>query len=199
MGMKRYKITLLSGLLIGAVVMGAFLFIDREENSVSLINGGAEMRLTEEQYQLLESSINSESFEQMNDIKRKNAWLFLNAMAEIGFVEGRYPGQSRVGLATRILELLGVGEIQELEIVNYENDIYDPDRGTYGVNGYFIARIVGENDLIYYVHYFQTGGIGIVFKDRDNGEIIYNRALHTIIDGRLCKREYPRGPAIDCE
>ena len=161
-GMKSNKIILvilISVLFISAMVMGAFYLIDREE-AVSVENGGDEMALTEEQYpislengrdemtlteqqyQLLEDSILLTELEDMSNIRRRNAWIFLNAMAEIGFVEGRYPGQSSVSRATWVLDVLGVGEIQELEIVNYENDIYDPDRGKYGVNGQLIWDVV---------------------------------------------------------
>jgi hypothetical protein len=217
MVMKRNKIIvvlLISVLFIGAVVIGAFHFIDREdsvsleniedemiltEDPVPLPNVEDEVILTEEEYQLLEDSIIPESLEQMNDIERRNAYLILDAMAEIDFVENRAQGQSGVGFATRILDLLGVGEIQALEIVSYDNGIQESSAKASGVGGHFNSRIVGENGQIYYMYYNQTWGIGIVRKESEDGEMIYNSALPTLYEGRLCEREYPRGPFIDCE
>jgi hypothetical protein len=189
--MKRNKIILvifISGLFIGAVVMGAFHFID-EEGPVPLESGEDEMILTEEQYQLLKDSIIPIELEQMSGIERRNAWLILNAMAEIGFVENRYPGESGIGSVTWILNLLGVGEIEELTTVRIDQE----DEPLAGV---LVIKIVTIEDSIYYIRYHQTWGIDMIIKESEDGEVIYDRFMHSIIDGRICEREYLRGPAI---
>jgi len=152
-----------------------------------------EMGLTEEQYQLLRDSIRSASLEQMNAIERRNAWLMLDAMAEIEFVENRSPGESGVGLATRYLELLGVGEIKELAVVDiWQQNIDD-------LAAVLVMRIVNSEDRTYYLRYNQTWGLGIVTRDSEDGEIIFDSFIHSIRDGRLCEREYPQGSVISRE
>jgi hypothetical protein len=194
-GIKHNKITvviLISGLFSGAVVIGAFHFIDRED-SVSLENVEDEVTLTEEEYQLLQDSIRPAALEQMCNIERRNTYLILNAMADIAFTENRAQGQSNVGFATRILDLLGVGEIKEITPLRI-----DQNDGT--LQGILVTRIITVDDSTYYMRYHQTWGTDIVRKESEDGETVYDRFMHVLYDGRLCEREYPRsGPFIDYE
>ena len=173
-----------------------------EENSMPETDGGDEMALTEEdvtllteeQYQLLTDSILPGAFEEMSNVERRNAWLMLDAMAEVEFFESN-PSQSGVGRATWILGMLSVGEIQELTVVRVEREI---DDFTDSLVDDLIIRIVNGEDSIYYVWYQRSSGLGMVTTDSEDGEMIYNRVLHTIRDGQICEREYPRGPIRYC-
>jgi len=145
-----------------------------------------EMGLTDEQYQLLVDSILPESLEQMSVIRRRNAWLILDMMVEIDFVESTAPGQSRVGYATWILDVLGVGEIEELDIALLSQDA-------------LTIRIVNEDDEIYYLRYPRSSLLSRVTRDSEDGEILYEGQIHAVRDGRLCEREYARGPIVRCD
>jgi hypothetical protein len=199
MVMKRNKIILvilICVLIISIGVIAAFRLIDGQDSigedsppSMSVENGGAELELTEEQYQLLKDSILHEEIEEMSDIRRINAWFILNAMREIEFVENRSPGESGVGSATWILDLLGVGEITELSVVRVTEGAHD-------LAGELIVRIVNTEGSTYYIWYNRTWGLGEVTKESEDGEMIYNSLMYTIIDGRICEPESPHGPAI---
>ena len=144
--------------------------------------------LTEEQYQFLTSSILRGVFEELGAVERRNAWLILDAMREVGFIEPTQPGQSRAGSASWILGMLGIGEIQELTVVehhpcnSYEN---------LNVNGFLILRIVSEENNIYYADFGQTWGLDMVFEESWNGILIFSRIFHRIIDGQICEIWYP--------
>ena len=216
MVMKRNKLIL--GIFIGvlficAVVLGAINLINREdsvpvtndgnetvitEESIPETNGGDEMilpeeevtPLTEEQYQQLKDSIRPESFDYMNSIMRRNAWLLLDTMAEVEFVENRNPGESAVSGASWILEQLGVGEIEKLTVVDIWHQNIDD------LAAVLIIRIVNSEDRTYYLQYNQTWGLGVVRKDSEDGELIYSIATHFIVDdGRICGLEHS-GSAI---
>ena len=206
MVMKRNKLILgifISLLFIGAVVLGVVKVIDREdsvpvtnngeavltEESIPETNGGDEMTLeemglTEEQYQLLKDSIIPASLEQMNAMRRRNAWLMLNAMVEVDFVENTYPGESGVGLAAWILSLLDVGEIEELTDTRVSQGVHD-------LSDVLIMRFVSYDDNIYYIWYHRTWGLIMVKKDSEDGELIYSSDTHIIVDdGRICGLEH---------
>ena len=150
-----------------------------------------EMGLTEEQYQLLRDSIMPESLEQMSATERRNAWLILDAMAEIEFIESATQGQSPVSFATWVLDLLGVGEIKELTVVRVSEGAHD-------LFDILIMRIVNEEDDVYYIWYPRSLSLDMVTRDSEDGEIIYDSLIHTIRDGQLCEREYPQGSIIYC-
>lgn len=191
MVMKRKKITLgilIGVLFIGAVVFGVFHLIDREEDDMAEVNGGDEMvlpeddatPLTEEQSQFLRDSISDSDY--MSNVSRRNAWLILDAMAEIEFVENRYPGESGVGVVTLILGLLGVGEIEELTIVRvWQQNIDD-------LAASLTIRIVNMEGRVYYVWYNQTWGLEAITKESENGEILYDRELHRLTERGICHR-----------
>ena len=138
-------------------------------------NVEVQVPVTEEQYQLLRDSILSDSLEQMNEIRRRNAWLMLDAMAEIGFVENTYPGESGVSLATAILEMLEVGEIKEVTSAQIDPGFHDLD-------GVLIMKIETYDSSIYYVWYNQTLGLRVVRKDSEDGEVIYDNPLDFLKD-----------------
>ena len=171
------------------IVVGTFHLMERED-SATVLNANEDISLTEEQYQLLVDSILPGSLGQMNDIELQNAWLILNLMAEIEFVENRYPGESGVSLATWILDMLDVGRIKEVTI----SDVLQEDLEFANV---LVMRLVNEDNRIYYARYNQTWGLTMVRKDSEDGEIIYG-INHAVIEGKLCLLEYPRGPIISC-
>ena len=140
--------------------------------------------LTERQYQwLLESTITG-ILDEMNDIEIRNAWLILDNFNRIGFVENTAPGQSSVTHATWILDMLGIGEIKDLSIEVYQ---YDP----MGLSTMLTLRIVNNSENIYYARFGQTWGIGSVFEDSLDGNLIYNNFAHQIRNGQICERWYP--------
>jgi len=197
-GMNNRKIILGIGVLfIVMIVMGVF-HLREKEGSMPDTNGNyqvtiyeltlEEMGLSEDQYQLLRNSLLH--VDHMNTIRRRNAWLMLDAMAEIEFVENRSPGESGVGLATRLLELLNVGEIKELTVVDiWQQNIDD-------LAAELFIRIVNSENRTYYMWYNQTWGLVMVRKGSEDGEIIYSSIMHTIVeDGRICGLEHNE-PAI---
>jgi len=125
-GMNR-KIILGSyfGVLIIIAIIVVILYLIERENSMPVLSDDfqdiiyeltlEEMELTEEQYQLLRDSLLH--VDHMNAIRRRNAWLILDEIKEIEFVENRCPGRSNVGDATWILDVFGVGEIKELSTI----------------------------------------------------------------------------------
>ena len=162
------------GIAIGA---GAVYLMIRPESEIGRADG-----LTEEQYQLLVDSMLRGEFEQMSDINRRNAWLMLDLMREVEFVENRYPGESGVSLATWILELLNIGEIQELEFVRIEELHY----GDLAAD--LLMRLLSEESNIYYIWYNRTWGLQLVIAEDEYGEIIYSSGWHSIRDGQICDR-----------
>ena len=154
-----------------------------------------EMGLTEKQYQLLVDSIMPEALEQMNAIRRRNAWLMLDFMTEIEFVDGSPPGHSRVGFATWILDVLDVGEIREITPVRVIRAI---DESTDSPSDSLLIRILNEEDNVYYLWYPRSSLLARVTRDNEDGEILYESQIHVVRDGRLCEREYARGPIISC-
>ena len=155
-----------------------------------------EMGLTEEQYQLLVDSILPESLEQMNVIRRRNAWLILDTMAEIEFLENAAQGQSPVSYAAGILDLLNVGEITNITVVQVEREI---DEYTDSVFDILVIKITNEDGEIYYLRYPRASLLSRVTRGSEEGEIIYESQMFTIRNGRLCEREYARGPIIRCD
>ena len=196
MVMERKKIILVMmivGLFVAGIAIGASIvyLITRTDNDVPPVYIEATVPVTEEQYQFLREEIISWELENLNSIRRRNAWLILDTIASTNFSENTLPGQSRVGFATRILEMLDIGEIQELTVVRL-------DYVDYGFNYVLIMRITNKRNNIYYLYYSQYGGLGVVKRGNEDGEMIYNSAIHTIRDGQLCEREVPRGPIISC-
>ena len=144
--------------------------------------------LTREQYEFLQAAVLPGEFEEMSDVERRNAWIFLNGMEEVGFNENVGSSGSGVAFAAWILDMLDIGEIVDFKIVE-EVECED------GINlwGWFIAQIINQDGDVYYVQYFRTCGEIVVRKD---GKRIYSRHTHIIFDGQIYEREYPRGPAI---
>jgi len=178
--MKRNKIILTCMVIVSTIVVGVFHLVN-ERSSMTQINGENDMELTEEQYQLLKDSILFASLEEMSSMRRGNSWLFLNAMREKGFTENRQPGESGVGLATWILELLDVGEIKDLIIDRLEEGIHD-------LADVLIIRIVNEQNSTYYIWYNRTWGLSMVRKGTEDGEMVYSSATHFIKDGEIHER-----------
>ena len=194
--MKNKKITfiiLIVGLFISGIAVGAIAvyLITGVQNDVPSVDMEASVPVTEEQYQFLRASILE--IDDMDNIERRNAWLILDAMREIDFVESGQPGQSRVSLATWVLKLLDIGEITELTVVRFELGEFDNKH-----NDMLVIRIVNIKNNIYYFTYDRGRGLGRITMGSEDGERIYSRAIHTIRDGQLCRREYPRGPIISC-
>ena len=174
---KLILLILIFILFIGGIIVLYFL-------NTSNQNRIREDGLTQEQYQLLVDSLIPTTIEEMNDTRRKNAWLILDVMNDIGFGEHRRPGESRVGGATWILNILGFGELQEVTIVRYQQCYRN-------MNGYLIMRIISEENNIYYVQYFQSGGLNSVRASSRDGEIVFDRGMHRIRNGQICDIWYP--------
>jgi len=145
-----------------------------------------EMGLTEVQYRLLVDSIMPEALEQMNAIRRRNAWFILDTMTEMEFVESATQGLSPVNYATWILEVLVVGEIRGITPVRVSE------------GGSLIMRIVNKEDNIYYIWHPRSLSLARVTRDNEDGEILYESQIHVVRDGRFYEREYARGPIISC-
>ena len=150
--------------------------------SLILPNEREPSTLTKEQYELLRESILPEELEQMNNIRRNNAVKFLETMREVGFRESGPPGESGVGLATLILELLDVGRIEEFTFVRIAEGVHD-------LVDVFIARITNENHQVYYIWYNRTWGLSIVVKDHEDGEVLYNRISHILTEDGIVEIE----------
>ncbi|MCL2354676.1 MAG: hypothetical protein FWC68_02110 [Oscillospiraceae bacterium] len=189
MNRKMFLIVLICIIIISVGIVVAFYLINEEEvmpledrrKSEKLINDEDEMLLTEEQQQLLKDSILQELFEEMNNRQRKSAWMLLNAMDEVDFVEHTHPGESGVFNVMWILGMLGIELIGEIEIVSYDNDdIVILGEGPSNVLGYFVARIIVENGEIYYLHYHQTLGLQMVIKGSEDGKLLYSPISHSI-------------------
>ena len=179
MVMKRNKmilVILICVLVICTGIVGAFYLIGGDDSI-----GEEEIALTAEQYQLLRDSIRPIALEDMCNIERRNAWLILDAMAEANFVESAPQGQSPVSRATWILDMLGVGVIQDISAVRVSEGIHD-------LADSLILRIVNQEDNIYYIWYQRSLGLGMVTTESEYGEMVYNRVLHIIIDGQICER-----------
>ena len=196
MAMKNKKLILIIsviGLFVIGIAIGAGVvyLMTRTDSDISPpIYVEARVPVTEEQYQILRASILQ--IDDMNNIRRRNAWLMLEAMQEVEFIENVGQGQSRVGFATRIFELWEIGEIDELVVVRI-------DRGTHGFNDALVMRIKSMENNIYYITYDQNRGLGRITRDSEDGERIYSRALLTVVDGQFCQLEHLRGPIAFCK
>ena len=177
---KKILIISICLLIISVIVLGVFYLINTDDYT-TLVNGGETMELTEDPDQILRESILSEFVDEMSDIERKNALLFLNAMREKGFVENTYPGRSGVGRATRILTVLGVGEIIEFTIVRLHEGVHD-------LSDVLIIRIVNEENKTYYIWYSRTWGLQMVIEESEYGEMIFSSATHIILNGQIYRR-----------
>jgi len=176
---KKTVVIILICVLVISLGIAGILYLMNDRSYNTLENGEDEMTLlTEEQNQLLKDSIFHGQFEQMNEIERKSAWLILNAMAEINFIENTYPGESGVANAVRVLGLLGIETIEEITIVRVNEDVDDLART-------FVARIINEKNEPYYILYNRTWNLEMVTKGSERGEIIYSSATHIIIDGQV--------------
>jgi len=186
---KVILVILICLVIISLGVVGAFYLINeengmapaRERGEITLEREGDEVLLTEEQYQLVKDSITQRQFERMSDIERKSTWLLLNAMSEIDFVENAQPGESLAATAVIILGVLGVEAIEEITIIEVAENVHFVDRT-------FMARIISDNNEIYYILYDPTWGLQMVIKDSEDGEIIFSRLTHIIIDGEVHER-----------
>ena len=172
-GMNKNRIILIIALL----VISIFLVYHLPMRTTPIRDDG----LTVTEYKLLTESIMESHIEEMNSVERRNAWMILYTMQDIGFVESGTQGQSRVSSFAWILEMLGFGELQEVVAVRYQQCYYNL--------GYLIMRIVSEENKTYYAHYFQSGlGIDSIRSGSQDGEIVFSRGIHTIIDGQICDR-----------
>ena len=201
--MKKKKmifLILIYVLVIGASIISAIYLADQRD-SIREISGGYEgvmagmyeIELTVEQYQLVQDSILNT--EDMDEIRLRNAWLILDMITEVEFVETSPPGQSGVGLATWILEMLDVGAIQEITFVGIrraEDEFID------SLFDDLVLRIIGQEGQIYYIWYERSLGLKMVREENEDGELLYLRRFHTIIDGKICEPEYPGGPILSC-
>ena len=176
--MKIFLIIVTLILIAGLIVAGIWFFGNgepMETPSPTLPNDEGGIILTEEQMELLKTSILPATFEQMSDTRRYNALLFLEAMREIDFQETR-PHESRVSLATWRLGLLGIEKIAEFTIVEIDEGHDDVDLA-------FIAKITCEDGGIYHLIYHRSWGLQMVIEgDYDEGEVIYSGMTHMIID-----------------
>jgi len=155
-----------------------------------------EIGLSEEQYQLLVDSIMPESLEQMNAVERRNAWLLLDAMVGIEFTESAPQGQSPINYATWILDVLDMGEIRNITIVRIDREINDQADSVFDN---LLMKIINEESHTYYIWYQRSGGLGSVIRGSEDGEVLYESQMHVVRDGRLCEREYARGPIVRCD
>lgn len=165
------------------IILAFILLILAVTATFFLIRNEGNMTLTQEQYQLLKDSILPLSLQQMNATERYNAWTILNSMRNIEFSENRSSGESGVSLATWILEMLNVGEIKDFVVVEKNVEC------AANVSGIFVATFVSEGGDTYYIWYHQTWGLQAIVKGSRNGEIVYDRIFHTIVDGRIVERE----------
>jgi len=172
---KKRMIVLVIIILSVLLIIGGIVHLASRSETVR------EDGLTEEQYQLLVDSLMSTMIEGMNPVRRRNAFLILDVMRDIGFSENVFPGESGVGGATWILEMLSFGELQEVTILRYQQCYYN-------VSGYLRLRIVSEAGNIYHTQYFQHGGLGSIRSESQDGEIVFSHAIHTIIGGQICDR-----------
>ena len=176
--MKIFLIIVILVLIAGLIVAGIWFFGNgepMETPSPTLPSDEGGSTLTEEQMELLKTSILRAEFEQMNDTRRYNALLFLEAMREIDFQETR-PHESGVSFATGILGMLGIGKIAEFTVVEI-------DEGHHELDLIFIAKITCEDGGIYHLLYHTSWGLQMVVEgDYDEGEVIYDRMTHAIID-----------------
>ena len=173
----------ISGIITGFFILRNSMYEERDV-------GG----LTREQYDRLQAAIrpdDPEVLESMSDVRRRNAWIFLNGMEEAGFKENTPPGYSGVLSVALILYMLDIGEIVDFKIVELEECESGHD-----LWGYFIAQITDQDGQVCYVWYYQITGPGIFRKDSIDGKTSYSRFTHAIIDGRIYERKYPRGPVI---
>ena len=163
----------LVGIAIGA---GIVYLITREEDYVPDVYIAATVPITEEQYQVLSENILSGQLEEMSSIRRRNAWLLLDAMAEIEFVEGRPQGQSGLGLATAILDLAGIGEIEEIIVV--DTWLQFPDDSVTGLT----LQIINLEGNVYYLRYHRTWGLEVLRRGSIDGEELFSPSNHTLIE-----------------
>ena len=164
--------------------------VEVDRSSHARPNNNEVVELTEEQYQLLKDNILYSTLEEMNYIRQKNSWLIITEMLRVGFVENVYPGESNVGTATRIFEVLDVGIFNSIEIIDFDNDdIRNPGECCPGVNGYFNARIISQQGDLYYMRFCQIWGLTTV---RKNNEVVYSVGTHRIIDGKIIDIDFSR-------
>jgi len=185
---KTAKTAIVGILVIGLGVVGVLGVLGYRGRS-ALTNEECNMLLTEEQYELIKGSISQELLEEMGSIECKNAWVILDAMREVGFIENTYPGESGVGLAVWIIGMLHIGEFKEMTPVRIEGTDFASS---------LVLRAVNQAGNTYYIRHHRTWGLALVARDTEDGEVVYCSVTHAIIDGKICVREYPRGPAI-CE
>jgi len=181
MAMKNKKIILIAlviGLFTSGVVLGAgVVYLMTIET-----NGDDKTGLTAEHYRLLTVSIMQSHLEDMSSVELTNAWLILDAMREVDFVENKQPGQSAVTHATWILDMLGIGEIQKITVIEIQERFPDDPAKQ------LIMRIINEENNIYYLWYCQTMGLVFVHEDDPEENMIYSRGMNFIRDGQICHR-----------
>ena len=185
---KKVAIILIFIISVSAIVVGT-LFLRNEDDSVIVRNQSGDTTLTEEQYQLLEDSIHSDTLNFLNDIERKNAWLILNLMEEIGFEEAGSP--SRVSLIPHILEFLDFDVIQEVEFVRIEQEGQEY-RQT------LIMRVTNDEGRVYYLYYHQGGGLVLVLEGSEEGERVYGSISHMLYEGQLCEIDFENSTLKNC-
>ena len=175
---KLILIILIVGLFTSGVALGAgVVYLITIETSDT-----NEIGLTAEQYQLLTISIMQSHLEELGNVEIRNAWKILDAMREVDFVENTYQGESGAAHATWILDMLGIGEIQELTVIEIQ------ERFPGDLSSMLVMRIINETSNVYYLFYDQTWGLGIVREDNENGEMIFGSLTHFIRDGQICHR-----------
>ena len=184
---KIVVVILISVSIISIVVLGVFQ-LKNERAHTALTNGGDEVKLSEEEreYQLLRESILPETLEQMDSVGRRNAWLILNAMREVDFVENTVPGQSGISVVIGFLDLLDIGEIKETTVIRTEQTGQQ-------FAEILVLRLTNEDGNIYYVWYHQTWALQMIAKDAEDGQIVYHSRIHTMIDGQIREREDSTG------
>ena len=147
--------------------------------------------VTREQYDRLQAAIfpnEPEILESMSDVRRRNAWIFLNGMEEAGFSGNSPPGYSGILSVAVRLDMLDIGEIVDFKIV----EEVECELG-FHLMGLFIAQIINQDGDVYYVQYFRSEGLGPIRKDSIDGKIIYSLFTHTIGDEGIYERPLPRG------
>ena len=145
MVMKSKRIILLGlifVLVISAVTVG--IFVLREEPST----------LTEEQYELLERYIRPELLKQMNNARRNNVVMFLEAIREVDFRENLPIIDDLLKYEIWFLEEeLGIGKIKELAIVRVYQGISD-------YSGSFVAELLMKMTMFTTFGIFKMGSFG---------------------------------------
>ena len=190
MVMKKNILLIFLGMAIMIIIIITMNILDtsnffgiREGNEGQqnqVVERRVEMLLDEEQNRLVKDSIfpyGPDGLEGLNKVQVVNAWHILSKMLEVNFVENRSPGESGVGSAVYKLEVLGIGEINEVQILESRNDGWPT----------LVLKILTTDEEVYFLEYNDTWGLTAVSTGQGwfEEDIIYDSYKHEIFDGRI--------------